>query len=994
MARDFESFIVDPSLLDPSIDATDLRTTTDTRKELLFNAPDYAGIQIDPTQQSYLADLYALYSGQLPLRPATPSAPPATPPSDGGDGGGAVPPTGGGESGGGTFIGGGATLEDAGGTAPGGGYATDYYGDVTGTPTSDGFLSSGAAGGANLPSTSPQDGFLSSGAAGGANLPSTSPQDGFLSSGAAGGASLGNTDPGGGFLSSGAAGGASLGNTDPGTVLGKPGIETFDDAETDIDLGGIPESTMPQGSPGQLNPYNPEQRVSIVEQAQKLGLGNMDQHIKNNNKLREAQKAGLISQKDYNILGGYDVTQNITGGSKKASATLNALVGPARNLYEAIIGEQSFGIIPGTTINNTTGALGLISQDQKNIHNAIINGDLKTPDGIAAVKNQIEMSQYKDPIMGMVNENILADKDINKMTDDIDFNDIETIDSSPITSDITSDQIDEFATPGTMPGNLGDTGGSMDDMSGTMPGNLGDTGGSMDDMSGTMPGNLGDTGGSMDDMSGTMPGNLGDTGGSMDDMSGVQKENQIGEAFKAGKQAIDSGVQTVSQVGQSIADSVKGTYNDLNKSIEVPGLGTINVMDTLAGLAINTAVGAPISIVKYALDQMPKSKSQIEYDGYTSAQQDIIDKAYSPGGVMEGYALNPTSQFGKGVAATIQERIDNMESRKKDGKPYSVDNLKEMKDLKKSLGLTTQDIKDSSDDKAPTAPPGLDEDIGVEGEDEGRFTDTPEPEDIDDISDGSISNPGGGIDISDIEGENDPDNEGDQPDDPGGDIDDASDGDLSNPGGGIDISDIEGENDPDNEGTDTGGGAAPGTGASGPAGGASTGGNYGGSGPAGGASTGGNYGGGGGGGGDGGGCFLAGTLVTMADGSTKPVEKVDLKDNVAEGGKVFATGKFLVENLHDYKGIKVSGSHMVNEDGNWVRVEDSKHGKLLGDDEHTVYVFGSENRKILINGILFTDYFEVKEQEKFLEDEKNFFKNWKQFSKEHNESNVNILNAS
>jgi len=66
----------------------------------------------------------------------------------------------------------------------------------------------------------------------------------------------------------------------------------------------------------------------------------------------------------------------------------------------------------------------------------------------------------------------------------------------------------------------------------------------------------------------------------------------------------------------------------------------------------------------------------------------------------------------------------------------------------------------------------------------------------------------------------------------------------------------------------------------------------------------------------------------------------------------------------------------------------------LGDDEHTVYVFGSENRKILINGILFTDYFEVKEQKKFLEDEKKFFKNWKQFSNEHNESNVNILNAS
>jgi len=142
------------------------------------------------------------------------------------------------------------------------------------------------------------------------------------------------------------------------------------------------------------------------------------------------------------------------------------------------------------------------------------------------------------------------------------------------------------------------------------------------------------------------------------------------------------------------------------------------------------------------------------------------------------------------------------------------------------------------------------------------------------------------------------------------------------------------------------------------------------------------------------GCFIKGTLITMADGSTKPVEQVDLGDKVAKGGKVFAAGRFLVNNLYDYKGIKVSGSHMVNEDGNWTRIEDSKHGKALGDDEHTVYVFGSENRRILIKDILFTDYFEVKEQEKLSENEEDFFKNWKKFSDEDHKSNVNILNAS
>ena len=150
----------------------------------------------------------------------------------------------------------------------------------------------------------------------------------------------------------------------------------------------------------------------------------------------------------------------------------------------------------------------------------------------------------------------------------------------------------------------------------------------------------------------------------------------------------------------------------------------------------------------------------------------------------------------------------------------------------------------------------------------------------------------------------------------------------------------------------------------------------------------------GGGNGGGDGCFLKGTPITMADGSTKPVEQVDLGDKVAEGGKVFAAGRFLVNNLYDYKGIKVSGSHMVNEDGNWTRIEDSKQGKPLGDDEHTVYVFGAENRRILINGILFTDYFEVKEQKEFLKNEEDFFKNWKKFSDEDHKNNVNILNAS
>ena len=144
--------------------------------------------------------------------------------------------------------------------------------------------------------------------------------------------------------------------------------------------------------------------------------------------------------------------------------------------------------------------------------------------------------------------------------------------------------------------------------------------------------------------------------------------------------------------------------------------------------------------------------------------------------------------------------------------------------------------------------------------------------------------------------------------------------------------------------------------------------------------------------GSGGGCFVAGTPITMADGTTKPVEQVDLRDEVAVGGYVFATGKFIIDNLYEYKGIKVSGEHMVKENGNWTRVKDSAHAVSMGDDEHVVYVFGSEYRRILINGIEFTDYFEISEKEELLNHGDKFFGIWQDHDRQIHEKNVKILN--
>ena len=65
---DLKSIIVrDPSMVDPSFDISGVRTTTPTRSELLAAVPEFSGFEYDPTQRSYIEDLYALYGGAVPM---------------------------------------------------------------------------------------------------------------------------------------------------------------------------------------------------------------------------------------------------------------------------------------------------------------------------------------------------------------------------------------------------------------------------------------------------------------------------------------------------------------------------------------------------------------------------------------------------------------------------------------------------------------------------------------------------------------------------------------------------------------------------------------------------------------------------------------------------------------------------------------------------------------------------------------------------------------
>jgi len=405
MARDFESLIVDPSLVDPSIDTSNLRTTTDTREELLAATPEFTGIQFDPTNINYLDDLYALYSGQLPMIPVTPAAttPAVGSPTSGGGGGGGTPATGsGGQATGGTTI----------------------------SPTTQPVDPSGM-----LPQISSTI------------QPTTG---GFLASGAAGGASLGNLD---------------LNNIDLGNPTGDSRV--------------VPEEQGLSGTPSYVDPIMDSNLMAIRQQ------------------------------------------QNIEG-----------LTAPEQNLV-----NQAFSKV-GATVDNV-----------------------------------------------------------------------------------------------------------MDDLS-------------------------------------KIPG--------------------------------------------AVADFA-------NKTVDIAGQ-KINVGETLLKAGINKLAGGPITLVTSALQALPKSKSQKEYEGYTDAQKGVIDEAYSSGGIMEGY--NQVSGFGKGVAGSVQDRIDNIEARKNAGKTYSQTNLDKLKELQDKANL--KETTDDDDPGGSIEPSGLDTITGP------NIDEDPDPVGDDPGGDGKDDGPGPG----------------------------------------------------------------------------------------------------------------------------------------------------------------------------------------------------------------------------------------------------------
>ena len=103
-------------------------------------------------------------------------------------------------------------------------------------------------------------------------------------------------------------------------------------------------------------------------------------------------------------------------------------------------------------------------------------------------------------------------------------------------------------------------------------------------------------------------------------------------------------------------------------------------------------------------------------------------------------------------------------------------------------------------------------------------------------------------------------------------------------------------------------------------------------------------------------CFDPSTLIQMTNGSEKKIKDIQLGDDT-KGGEVTGVFQFKVnvDEIHNYKGVTVAGSHFVKEDGKFIMVKDSPLAVKI-DKIPVVYSLDTTGRRIFIKDIEFADY--------------------------------------
>ena len=123
-------------------------------------------------------------------------------------------------------------------------------------------------------------------------------------------------------------------------------------------------NTKPGGGGGRTTPTPTSKFTNPFSKTNQLT------HFKNNQLLADAVKRGLITNKEYNILGGYDATQTLGLGPIDTG-----LASLSYNVAQSVLGNQPFSDILGDVGRNIQGARGL-SPGLMNTYENIIGQNL------------------------------------------------------------------------------------------------------------------------------------------------------------------------------------------------------------------------------------------------------------------------------------------------------------------------------------------------------------------------------------------------------------------------------------------------------------------------------------------------------------------------------------------------------------------------------------------------------------------------------------------
>lgn len=109
-------------------------------------------------------------------------------------------------------------------------------------------------------------------------------------------------------------------------------------------------------------------------------------------------------------------------------------------------------------------------------------------------------------------------------------------------------------------------------------------------------------------------------------------------------------------------------------------------------------------------------------------------------------------------------------------------------------------------------------------------------------------------------------------------------------------------------------------------------------------------------------CFDGDTLFPLANGTQKPIRELELGDVLLHSGQVVSKMRLSTTGVQMYcfRGIQISGTHMVHYKDKWIRVALHPEAVLVARyDNPYIYCINTSTKRIYLEGELFTDWDEV-----------------------------------